>query len=267
MKYFTPLLIMAILFASCNGKDNNKTVVLTDSSAIEKQWKDAISAHPDSLLLKENLIQYYRDNGEYDLAIAFTDDVIKKDSNNARLWKIKATLHVEDEDTTNAIHALEKAMKINPDPEYIIDLGTLYAETKNAKALDIAHALLAEKKEKTVKEAYFIRGLYYNYSGDKTKAISNMDSCLALDYTYMLAYREKAIALYDLGKYEPALSVLDKALTLQNNFDEGYYWRGRCLEKLKRTGDAIEAYKTALLYSPEYIEAQQALSRLEGKDN
>jgi len=229
--------------------------------------KDAISTYPDSMLLKEKLIQFYRDNGEYDLAISFVDDEIKKDSSNARLWKIKATLDFENEDTASAIASFEKAIGILPDPEYIRDLATLYAETKDSTALDMAAILFRVKKESITRDAFFIRGLYYNYINDKAKAISNLDSCLAMDYTYMLAYREKTIALYDLGKFDAALAVIDKGLTLQNSFDEGYYWRGRCLEKLNRKDDAIEAYHTALLYSPDYIEASQALERLGVKDN
>jgi tetratricopeptide (TPR) repeat protein len=56
--------------------------------------------------------------------------------------------------------------------------------------------------------------------------------------------------------------VLDKAVTLQNGFDEGYYYKGRCLEKLNRTPEAIEMYQRALMYDPGYVEAKQALSRL-----
>jgi len=267
MKFFIPFLATTLLFISCNNGEDTSASTSTDSSAIEKRMKTAIAAYPDSMLLKEKLIQYYRDNGEYDLALAFTDNALKTDGNNARLWKIKATLHFEDEDTASSIMSFEKAASILPDPDYITSLGILYAETKNAKALDMANSLLRGKKGSAAKDAFFIKGLYYNYTGDKTKAISNMDSCLTLDYTYTLAYREKAIALYDLGKYGPALAVLDKALTIQNNFDEGYYWRGCCLEKLNRKDDAIEAYRTALLYSPDYVEAEQALEKLGVKDN
>jgi len=263
MKYFTPLLVASILFVSCNNnKEDKRSTVSTDPAAVEQRMKDAIAAHPDSMLLKEKLIQYYRDNGEYDLALAFTNDVLKTNSNNARLWKIKGTLHFENEDSGQAVMSFEKAVALLPEPETITDLGTLYAETKNPKALDMANLLFRVKKESITRDAFFVRGLYYNYTGDKARAISNMDSCLALDYTYTLAYREKAIALYDQGKYEPALEVLDKAVTVQNNFDEGYYWRGRVLEKLNRKDEAIEAYRRALMYSPDYVEAEAALEKL-----
>jgi tetratricopeptide (TPR) repeat protein len=122
---------------------------------------------------------------------------------------------------------------------------------------------LQSKIPKTETEAYFIKGLYYNYVGDKIKAIGYFDQCLNLDYHYMLAYREKAIALFELKKYYEAVTLLNKAVTLQNNFDEGYYWLGRSLEKLNKTQDAIAAYKMALLYAPDYTEAKEALTALE----
>jgi tetratricopeptide (TPR) repeat protein len=128
--------------------------------------------------------------------------------------------------------------------------------------LEVADFLLGSKIPKTETESFFIKGLFYNYTGEKMKAIGFFDKCLNLDYNYMFAYREKGIALYDMGKYEDAVTVLDKAITLQNNFDEGYYWLGRCLEKLNKPNDAIEEYKTALLYAPDYNEAKDALARL-----
>ena len=129
-------------------------------------------------------------------------------------------------------------------------------------ALQMADALLIGKKANADKEAFFIKGLYYSFINEKIKAISYFDKCLALNYTFMDAYREKAIALYDFGKYEEALAVLDKAITLQNNFDEGYYYSGQCLEKLNRKDEAIQAYQNALVYDPDYIEAKDALGKL-----
>jgi tetratricopeptide (TPR) repeat protein len=79
----------------------------------------------------------------------------------------------------------------------------------------------------------------------------------------MYANREKAIALYSQTKYEEAIKVLNRAVTLQNNFDEGYFWLGKCYEKLNRKDEAIESYQNALLYDKNYIEAREALDRIE----
>lgn len=254
---------MIVVLTSCNNDD--KQVGRQHSTDIpneETRLRDAIAAHPDSLLLKENLIQYFRDNGNYFAAIKETNNALAKDSINARLWDIKAILLFEDGDTLNSISAFERAIEIFPDPGYIISLGTLYAQTKNPKALEVADALLIGRKANADKEAYFIKGLYHTYTGQKQEAIGFFDKCLSLNHTFMDAYREKAIALYDLGKYEDALAVLDKALTLQNNFEEGYYYSGRCLEKLNRKEEAILSYQNALVYDPNYTEAKDALAKL-----
>lgn len=259
-------LVLVILFAgailgSCQTpeeKIHNVEAIENSTMRLKQEIKD----YPDSLQLIEKLIQLYRDAGKYDTAILITENAIKRDSQVAQLWDINGTLHYENGDTINSIKSFEKAIEIYPLPEYIISLGTLYAQTRNSKALALADALIIGDKSKAQKEAIFIKGLYYNYSGNKKSALSYFDSCLRMDYTYMFAYREKAIVLYESGKFEEALKVLTMAVTVQNNFDEGYYWMGLCYEKLNKTQDAIQSYKTALMYDKDYIEAKDALKRL-----
>lgn len=253
-----------IFLASCNNNDKHVDVEIKTAGqqGIEKELESAIIKYPDSFLLKENLFQYYRDSGNYSKAIGLVDHELTKDSMNARLWNIKAILHFEDADTINAIRSFEKAVSIIPDIQYLISLGTLYAQTKNSRALKMADLLLETNKANSEKEAYYIKGMYHSYHHEKLKAIEYFDKCLSISYTFMDGYREKSIALYDLGKYADALTVLDKAITLQNSFDEGYYYSGKCLEKMNRIPEAIQSYKNALVIDPDYMEAKEALTRL-----
>lgn len=255
------LIIAAVsIFFSCSN--NSESAKNTSAiPAAEKQLRDLIAEHPDSLLLKENLIQYFRDNNNYGQAIAEADYDLKKDSNNERLWFIKATLLTEKDDTLQAIKAWEKTININPDPEYLLSLGTLYAFTKNPSALSVADSLMLPHI-KAKNQAFFIKGLYYNSIGDKMKAINYFDTCISLDYTYTLAYREKAICFYDLGKYLDALKVLEIVLAVKKDYDEAYYWMGRCFEKLGLKKEAIQNYQLALQLSPDYIEAKDALGKM-----
>ena len=255
------VLLFIILNASCRGKDEQDASVLPNESLIN-HLKESVAKYPDSLQVIEKLIEYYRDNGKYDSALVLTDNAIKRDSQVAELWDIKATLHFENSDTLNSIKSLEHAIRIYPLPEYIISLGTIYAQIKNPKAIELADALIIGDKSKAHKEAIFIKGLYYTYSGNKKMAIKLFDSCINIEYTYMFAYREKAIALYDLGDYEEALKVLTKAVTIQNNFDEGYFWMGKVYEKLNRKQEAIESYQTSLMYDKDFTEAKESLKRL-----
>jgi len=240
-------IILTILFtASCTSDDEDNKQIAHHRNSIEAIKKE-VQQHPDSLMLKVNLIEAYRNEGYYDSAVAIASQELEKDSGSAYLWNIKATLYFENSDTANAINSLEHAINIYPLPDYLVALGTVYAETKSKKALRVADELLSSNKTKSGKDAYFIKGIYYNYINEPQKAIVYLDSCLNLDFTYMYAYREKAIALYTEKKYNDAIKVLKRAVTIQNNFDEGYFWMGKCYEKLTRKNDAIESSQTILL--------------------
>jgi tetratricopeptide (TPR) repeat protein len=265
MKQILTIFLSTLLFLACNNAAQEQPVTQQQIPVQEKEMKDAITKYPDSMLLREKLMQYYYANGNIDLALSETTNAILKDSNNPTLWDKKAQLYLEKDDTTNAINAYERAIEIFPDPQYIMSAGWLYAQTKNPDALVMADGLLMGKNARADKEAHLIKGLFYSATGDKQKAISFFDNCLAIDYTYMNAYREKAIVLYDMALYKDAVKVLTKAVTLQNKFDEGYYWLGRCFEKLNNSNDAIESYKNALLYNPDYVEAKDALGKLGAK--
>jgi tetratricopeptide (TPR) repeat protein len=259
MKQLLYLLLFSL--AACNNNEVSAPAA-SDIPSREKQLADAVKQFPDSAILSENLIQYYRENGNYDNAIKTANAALQKDSLKARFWDIKATLLFEDGDTLAAIKAFERSVDLDAQPEVIISLGALYAQTKNPLALALADGLLMANKADAEKEALFIKGLYHSNSNDKNAAIAFFDRCIALNYTFMDAYREKARALYDLGKYNEALMVLDRAVTLQNNFDEGYYYMGRNFEKLNKIPEAIEMYEKALLYDPGYAEAKDALAAL-----
>lgn len=257
---FLVVCILSLAVSSCNNSDQIKNE--TNAPDEEHQLRALVSQYPDSLLLKENLVQHLRDNGNYKLALTEAEAVIKKDSLNHRFYDIKATLHFENGDTLNAVNAFEKAVSINPKPEYIISLGSLYAQTKNPAALDLADALLSAPAANAQKQALFIKGLFFSSIGEKVKAISFFNACLKLDYRDLFAYREKAICLYDLGKYATALDELKKAIAVQKTFDEAYYWMGRCYEKLGSKKEAIESYQQALQIDSDYLEAKEALKQL-----
>ncbi|CAN5154520.1 hypothetical protein BH09BAC2_BH09BAC2_17500 [soil metagenome] len=254
--------LYTILFASCASNDKKDNSQQQSISA-EQQIKNEIHRYPDSLPLTQKLIQLYIDSSRYQDAIQVTDEAIKKDTSNGALWEIKATLLYQNEDTLGAIQAFEKAVIIYPIPDYVISLGSLYAQTKDKRALLLANQLLNDNPAKTAVDAYYIVGLYYTYTGDKLKAISYFDKCISMDYNNVYAYREKGIALYDLGRYNDAIQVLNRSVTVKSTFDEGYYWLGRCYEKLNKKEEAIQNYRTALMFDKNFIEAQQALDSLD----
>ncbi|MBU3714729.1 MAG: tetratricopeptide repeat protein [Ferruginibacter sp.] len=262
MKTYT-VLVLAICI-SCNSNPNEKKIpegALSDSAITkENQIIAKIKQFPDSIVVKEELIEFYREAGQYDKALRETQKYLDKD-NNARWWKIKATLCYEKGKVPQSIEAFEKAIALYPAINDIINLGIIYAETSNAKALKTAD--FVESYDKSfVKDAWYIRGLYQTYNNNKIEAVKMFDKVIGVNHTYMDAYREKAIALYDLKKYKEAAETLIHATKLKNNFEEGYYYLGKCYEALKQPVLAKDAYHKALFYASDYREAQEALDKL-----
>lgn len=262
-------ILAAISLVSCKddntGMEDDTNGTKGDISFLQKQ----VSLYPDSMALGQQLIQAYRSDGNYDSAISFAKRLVARDTGDAYMWNIIATLSYENEDTVAAIAALQKAASIYPLPEYFVSLGTIYAERRDTQALKIASNLIEHPETREVREnAYFIKGLYYNYTRQSQKAIDVLDSALKTNFTFMFAYREKAIALYDMGKYRESVNVLRRAVTLQNSFDEGYYWMGKAYERLNDKDSAIQSYQNALLYDKNFVEAREALNKLtNGKNN
>ena len=262
MKHILSTAFIVLLFA-CNSKKEQSETAISATTTQEDVLKNVTKKYPDSIILIQNLAAYYLDIQNYDAALSTINTAIVKDSNNAELLDNQSIIFAQKGDTANAINSLEKAVDKLAAPQYIISLGALYAQTNNPQALAMADALLYANKAGAEKEAYFIKGLYYTYNNEKEKAIPFFDKCISINYTFMDAYLEKGIALYDLKKYSEAATVLQKAVMVQNNYDKGYYYLGRCFEKLNNKEDAIEAYKMALLYDPNYVEAQDALGKLQ----
>jgi tetratricopeptide (TPR) repeat protein len=257
---FSSILLLCI---GCNEKEENNTE--SNIQNVEQGMKDLVNKYPDSFALVQNLAGYYLNKENLDGALGVISTSLKKDSSNPFLYDMQAMVYAQKGDTTNAIKSWENAIEIFPNPDFVISLGSIYAQTKNPKALEVADALLLGNKAKAEKEAYFIKGLYYSFNNEKEKAIPFFDKSIASSFTFMDAYMEKGVALMNMNKYKEATDVFEKAVTIQNGYSEGYYQLGRCYEKLNRREDALDAYNTALIRDPSYIEAKEAMGRLGAK--
>jgi tetratricopeptide (TPR) repeat protein len=262
MRRIIPFLSIALFLIACNGNDGNTDDAIQPTADIRQELKDQVKKYPDSILLRETLIQNYRDSGEYDNAIAEAKTTIAKDSLNGVLWEHLFWLYYEDEDTASAIASLEKAVSLNANPQYYITLGSVYAQAKNANALIVANKLLAQPAGDYTKESFFIKALYYSSIGEGEKAIPLFNQSLEADYTYLDAYREESICLYNMGRYIDAIKKLQKATSVKSDYSVAYYWMGRCYEKLNDKKDAIDNYQSAIQIDPDDDDAKNALKAI-----
>jgi len=71
-------------------------------------------------------------------------------------------------------------------------------------------------------------------------------------------------ALGAVGKYDESLEQLNKAIEIEPLNPEAYHNRGVIYEKRGDTEAAVNEYRTALRYNPQYEPSRQAVSRLTG---
>ncbi|MDO9376499.1 MAG: tetratricopeptide repeat protein [Ferruginibacter sp.] len=263
MLRYLSIILTALVFLGCNDSEEKAVdSTPTGSASTENELRELVKKYPDSISIRSKLVDYFAESGNYENAIRETDIMLQKDSSNPQWWDVKGRLLFLDGDTLSAINAYERAIVLFPNPEYVISIGTLYAQTRNPLALEAANALLQEPRANAGLQAQFIKGLFYTHTGDKLKAISFFDQCIKMDYTFMDAYREKAIALYDQANYNLAIQVLDQATTVKRSYDEAWYWMGRCYQKLNKNKEAAESYRLALQIDPDFIEAKDALAKM-----
>ena len=257
VKAFFILLLPISIICSCKEKKHEHKL-----QSIEDYWLEQIKLYPDSALLKESLIQLYRDSSDYDAALFYSDSLVKVERDNPRWWHIKGTLHFELHDTVTAIKSFSKAYMLNPNPIDGIYWARIMAFQSDTNCLNLCDELLQKFGTDIKKETFLIKGDYYNSIKNYNDALQQYDSSMSASYTFMEAYLQKARLLMQLEKFDAAIAVLKKATIIQNNYEEGFFNLGKCYEKIKDTNDAIEAYNRTLLINPDDTEAESAINAL-----
>lgn len=260
----------AIIFTSCqnNGSEAESSSIEKDSltSPIAKLEK-SIQAYPDSLLLIAKLSDLQEANGQLDLASATIEKGLRKDSTSVIFQNRRASLLLAKGDTSGAISGLLKSLSYAPEQTDIhVELGFLYAAQKKKNALMVADFLLTQTDQPALQtQARFMKGVYYVNIGDKKNALLHFNECIINDYTFIDAYMEKGILLYNDKKYIYAQKSFEKVLTISNTHVEAYFWMGKCLESQNKKEEALDFYKKTIGLDDKMMEAAEGVERLSKK--
>ena len=265
MKY--SLLLLLVLAAACKNNrhedaaaEGHKENVLP---AAAQQLYSAVRSNPDSMGLRWQLVEMLDSMASYKPALEQMDSMITRDSLNYGLWFRKAQLLEKVKDTTGAIRSYRYAARIYPSPDALLSMANLYAERKNAAAIELCEQVKTLRLGREYNaHCDFISGIYYARSGNRDKAIALFNSCIASDYRYMEAYMEKGFLYYDNKQIAEALKVFELAVAINNTYADGYYWVGKCNEALNNKDAAASNYRLAVSLDAGMTEAAGALKRL-----
>ena len=195
------------------------------------------------------------------MALAYADSSIQKNNAFLPAHLLKVEILEAQDDVTSLTDALQNASKIAPqNKELRYLLAYQLAESKNAKAVAIAHDLIAKDTLGVDMEPYYILGIYYVNIGNQSKALSYFNQIIARDYNYLNAYIEKGKIQLSQGQTTAALKTFTLANTISPSFPDAFYWIGKSQELLGKKDEARANYEKAYALDKTFTAAKEALN-------
>jgi tetratricopeptide (TPR) repeat protein len=250
---------------ACGGKGKEKDAG-QQKEAIPAEvaaMQAAVQKNRDSTGLRLRLVDMLDSIGQYKQAASEMDSLLLKDSLNYGLWYTKGQVLEHGQDTTNAVNAYMKAIRVYPAPDALLSLANLYAERKDNRSLAILNNVRDMRLgRETDAHCAFIAGIYFARTQKRKEALQQFDNCIANNYTYMEAYLEKGLVYFDNQQYQEALQVFRFASSVNTLYADAYYYQARAYEMLGKKDSAVMKFQQSLSLDKNLQEARTALKRL-----
>lgn len=158
--------------------------------------------------------------------------------------------------------------ELSGDPSNVpamVNLGEIHMEGGNIdKAEELFRRALA--KEPQADRARYLLALVMKDRKRYGEALGMLEEILTRDIDNPLVMYQIAEIRLEMGQPEAALQNLDYIIEfVDRSLYEVHHLRGDVLERLGRKDEAVEAYRSAVLFNPGDEEAKKALRRLGGK--
>ncbi len=219
---------------------------------------------PNSSLTKLKLSEFYLILKQHESSIKNIGRILAQDPQNAEAHFMMGMNLKEMGDTTQAINSFKNAVEI--EPELIdgwINIGSIYEEQKNPKALDFYNAAL-EVNSKNI-NALHSKAFYLQNNDDVYGAIEIYRKIMQLDRQYAAAPLNAGILYLGIDSFALAYEHFN-ILALNSPADaKAYYYRGFSQELQGNKKAAEEDYNICLRINPDDESAQKGLIRVKSE--
>jgi tetratricopeptide (TPR) repeat protein len=203
----------------------------------EQLYLQVMQSAPDSFGARHMLGVLRAQQGRSDEALALIGAalVLRPDAPDALLNYaniLKAAGRLDE-----ALHSYQRALKARPD----------YPAAR--KGLDETTTLLAEVLNR--------RGNEHLASGHRTAALDSYDRALLLAPHYVDACNNRAVTLWNIGRFEEALAGFDSALSRRPDYVEAHFNRGNVLRDMLRLDEAMASFDRATAIDPYFAPAHR----------
>ncbi|EOY05767.1 Tetratricopeptide repeat (TPR)-like superfamily protein isoform 3 [Theobroma cacao] len=106
------------------------------------------------------------------------------------------------------------------------------------------------------------KGNEFFKAGNYLKAAALYTQAIKQDPSNPTLYSNRAAAFLNLVKLNKALTDAETTITLNPQWEKGYFRKGCILEAMERYDDALAAFQIALQYNPQSAEVSRKIKRL-----
>ena len=213
------------------------------------------------------------------------NQILQKRPKDSQKWLAQADFLAQIEMNAKAIESYDRAIKLNSDSELAwLGKGKALSQLgQNQSALTVLNRALQIRPESY--QAWQAKGRVYHYNlNDLNQAIAAYDSGIAINSKYAPLWRDRGLALNQLGKYtqgikslqeanelsardlqtwlsladawdaigqkQKALSALDRALEINSQDPEVWLQKGLLYTKNQQYNEACDTYRQSRLVIP-----------------
>lgn len=213
---------------------------------------------PQVKLAEINLLQR-----KLDLALGYTDKALAMKNHNPDAYYVRGMIFLARQDTVSALKNFMIARDQDENFfEALYQIGVVYSAQHNPLAIDFLKDAIKRFPNSFV--ARYQLALYLQDHNAVDEAITHYDTLLTMQPENSHIYHNLGfVHLVYLQEYEQAISYFDAALTIDPNYIDALYNKGRTLEEMGQYLTARDIYEQVLDKQTNYPLAVEGLNRLD----
>lgn len=198
----------------------------------------------------------------YTLSMAYIDKALGLNKYNPRAYYLKGVWYMTKQDTVQAINNFLIAREQDGDFfDPVREIGLIYSAQDNPLAESFLKSAVAQFPEQEIMR--YELALYQQGHGKPEEALAQYDTLLVTNpNSSRLFYNKGYVNLVYLGDNSKAVEFFDKALSIDKDYLDALYNKGRALEQMGDYRSASEVYAEVLRQQPNYELAVEAMNRI-----
>lgn len=224
-----------------------------------------LELNPDETEAYNKLSQLNLLNQRFDIALGYNDKSLAIDKYNAKTLYVRGMVFLAKQDTLSAMRNFLLARDIKNDfYEALIQIGAIYNKQHNPLAGDYLKETVRLFPESA--QSRYELALYLQENGNPNAAMAQYD-------TMLIMFPSNKFVFFNIGylylvfgqQFDSALFYFDRSLSIDPQYVDALYNKGRTLEEMGKLKAAREIYQDVLKYRTNYDLAIEALNRLDRK--